>query len=1042
MLETALAKASSRLIGRSISIFMGLLVLAGSFSPAAFAARSTGAGVRKAVPGIPRTVRSRGLLKCVTTMKANKVNALFAKDLEVLLDGSSIELRRGGRTALKGVSFGQRLSRDELSGRCLFYGGNDIDKLAKDGDKVVCSDGTELTGGICGIGERHLLIRDKRKRTLAVELQSISEIKTDRIFDFKIPLSPVAGLDITGDEPLVCKTGDASFFQEPIKPATLVEIKTLLDAAGPDLNLQGDETPLICIPTGFAANSDAAILPVRIAVVRRTETEEFPYTPGDWTILPETEEKKEAEWKAPVKGTGGKTEEVLIAQLRKLASIRIPIPQEVLLGLELDPKPALLPKNPAPGVKIKIGPVRKAKKKLKIDNKPGKKGGAGQPGNLGNPVIAKAPPGRLVLPRSRRVDQFRTTELKTVFDDAFDDFDLNKDGFISKPETVKLINKHRFTGRKAQLLGVLNREMDLLQGLSNDEYGLENDGVTRKDIDVFNGLPEGDPTVRAIQRQITSQGRNLALAVTSELLPEGTDSVNPRAARQGNIGNCYFFASISSLAAMNPESIVSMIEDTGVNSDGVRVYKVTFPGEHPVLVTEPNETELSIFAPGTRDGVWVPVLEKAYGLILERASDAVVDYGMDPTGTFREEVRVTLPQDYTDGGSFLAAGVKLLTGGGSNIEETQLHTEDHMHSMLVDAFDNDKPVTAGLSNRRLVYMPFKPSPSDVGTEIQHDYGVIAYDRNTRTITLFNPLTTEPNADWVDNGTDERGIANFSDGVFSMPLSNFLDYFSDLRFAEESAASHDDDNPSDTRQTRASAGSTDKLAYADIDHKLAYAKPDNKVEKQPMNVGEAVKTGQCTFEAWGPDGVDTLHMFVKLTNCTASPLQVVKPAYMCYLSSSGSYQNMINTEDPPLSIAPGKSLQLEIPTVCASTKTVKPPPAKGSKVQYRIGDYPDPELFKKLVRILKTSKKMSQSKVYTTLPIDPKIRDRKVAQLAIWKVLGDMSDNPEDKVTRKSLEKDLLDEMNRAKLSHKQQHAIDTFSADLYHAILETIKRAL
>lgn len=1046
MLETALAKASSRLIARSISIFLAFIVLSGSFAPGVYAARRAGVGTRNPVSGKlghgPSTARSRGRLKCATTMTANKVNALFAEDLKVLLDGSSLELRRGGRAALKGVCFGLRLNRDELSGRCMFYAGDDIEKLAKDGDKVVCSDGTELAGAICGIGERHLLIQDDRKRTVAVELRRVSDIKTDRILSFGIPLSPVTGISMTGDAPFVCKAGDASFFQEPIKSANLEEIiETLLEAAGPALNLESDETPVICIPAGFAANSDAVILPARIVAARSTETEEFPYTPGAWAILPEKEDEKEGEWKAPVKGAGGKSEEVLIAQLRKLASIRIPIPQEVLLGLELEEKQGPLPKNPAPGVKVKIKPVRKAKKKLKISTKPGENEGTGQPGNPGNIAIAKPPPKRVALPRSRKVDQFRTTELKTVFDDAFDEFDLNSDGFISKAETVKLISKHRFTGKKAQLLGVLNREMDNLQGLSNDEYGPENDGVTRKDIDVFNGLPEGDPTVRAIQSQLTRQGRNLALSVTPELMPEGTDSVCPLAARQGNIGNCYFLASISSLAAMNPEAIESMIEDTGVNSDGVRVYKVTFPGEHPVLVTEPNETELSIFAPGTRYGVWVPVLEKAYGLVLERESDAVVDYGMDPTGTFREDVRVTLPQDYTDGGSFLAAGVKLLTGGGSNIEETQLHTEDHMHNMLVDAFDDDKPVTAGLSSRRLFYIPFKPSPSEVGTEVQHDYGVVDYDRNTRTITLFNPLTTEPTADWVDNGTDERGIPNFADGVFSMPLSVFLDYFSDLRFAEESTNGPDDDNSGDSRQASVSTGSTDKLAYANTDNKLPLAQPDSKVEKQPMDVRDALKTGQCTFAAWGPDGEDTLHMFVKLTNVTASPLQVVKPAYMCFLSSSSTYQNMINTEDPPLSIAPGKSLQLEIPTVCASTKTVKPPPAKGSKVQYRVGDYPDPELFKKLVRILKTSKEMSQSKVYTALPINPKIRDRKVAQLAIWKVLGDMSDNPEDKVTRKTLEKDLLEEMSRGKLSHRQQHAIDSFSADLYHAIHETIRRA-
>ncbi|MCA9803275.1 MAG: hypothetical protein KC777_14995 [Cyanobacteria bacterium HKST-UBA02] len=1252
-------------------------------------------------------------------MTANKVNALFAEDLEVLLDGSSVELRKGGRVALKGVCFGLRLNRDELSGRCMFYGGDDIKKLAKDGDKVVCSDGTELTGAICGIGEHYLLIQDDRKRTVAMDLERVSDIKTDRIFDFGIPLAPVAGLGITGDSPFICKAGDAFFFQEPVKPATLEEIATLLDAA--QLDLKDDEKPLLCIPAGFAANSDAVILPVRIVAARRTETEEFPYTPGAWAILPDKEDEKEAEWKAPVQGTGGKSEEILIAQLRKIASIRIPIPQEVLLGLELEKKQVLFPKNPAPGVKIKIRPVRRVKRKLKISRKPGKKKGNSQPGSPGNIAIAKTPPGGQGIPMPApwvfdAISLNKKLFIETV-NDNFRTLDTDGDGYLTRDELLQAINNPAITGKLAVCVSAMYCTVTDLEEASNDEYGDENSGITRNDIKVMEDLNTKTKWVSKVLSRVTGFSTSINFARTRELFPGGTSAITPAGVSQGYMNDCFFMAALGGVAARCPALIEEMIEVHGENV-GSRQFVVTFPGCGPVVIDEPTDAELSMYARGTKSGIWAAVLEKAY---------AVHVNGDNSSQT---------PQESLMGGSSDGAGIRAFTGGGfRNIRILAIDTDtlDDVHIAI----------NQGLKENRLVVMGIGgscPKALAAGINDHHLYAVVGYNPGTRTVSLFNPLGDEPDGAGADglyvrcgdpkdgifeipleyamtiftnvqvsNNTlpeatkivssmqeqlkvasssptpppegytacdfnpdkvwkpekeeekqspatetsgnpgvyvcyydpervwkseeeekatsDPPGPANQEEPKFyvcfydpvrvwgngeekkdvefsnqsvdeSVPPDGFICYYDPRKFSdeapEEEGATQDSDESSqqsdraptptfeyvhvtktssegagapesgpaessdkqmyvcfydpekiwgpDTScdtgsdtdsdaggETGGDTGSGEKAAnspppfgyivyaepisnafggkeafmprvpgseqdknpedknavdgmgksYSPVecllnkpteessspfggpeammpriptsgfirvtewpeDDESAPGQPDSKVEKQPMDVRDALKTGQCTFEAWGPDGVDTLHMFVKLTNVTASPLQVVKPAYMCFLSSSSTCQNMINTEDPPLLIAPGKSLQLEIPTVCASTKTVKPPPAKGSKVQYRIGDYPDPELFKKLIRILKTSKTMSQSKVYTTLPINPKIRDRKVAQLAIWKVLGDMSDNPEDKVTRKSLEKDLLEEMNRAKLSHKQQHAIDSFSAELYHAILETIKRS-
>jgi len=58
--------------------------------------------------------------------------------------------------------------------------------------------------------------------------------------------------------------------------------------------------------------------------------------------------------------------------------------------------------------------------------------------------------------------------------------------------------------------------------------------------------------------------------------PGDASDIDPNDVRQGQLGDCYFLATLASIAQQDPERIRNMVE---ANSDGT--YTVWFPSHHP-----------------------------------------------------------------------------------------------------------------------------------------------------------------------------------------------------------------------------------------------------------------------------------------------------------------------------------------------------------------------------------------------------------------------------------------------------------------------------
>lgn len=249
--------------------------------------------------------------------------------------------------------------------------------------------------------------------------------------------------------------------------------------------------------------------------------------------------------------------------------------------------------------------------------------------------------------------------------------------------------------------------------------------------------------------------------ISTQLYARGEDpllSINPRAIRQGSIGDCYFLAAVGTTAAMKPQVIRDMIKD---NQDGT--YTVTFPAapDEPITVNAPTQQELALYARHNDYGIWPAVLEKAYGQYLYNS----VWRRRLPT----ELIPYDQLQENAGTGSASHAGLRVMTGSKARSNIFGMWTSmDDLDKQLSNAFAQDVPVTAYRRNL---------SGYDPGIPNGHEYSIIGYNSNRRTITIRNPWgETEPTNEWgsAADGTD--------DGVYSMHLNEFYRRFSGIGYA--------------------------------------------------------------------------------------------------------------------------------------------------------------------------------------------------------------------------------------------------------------------
>lgn len=339
---------------------------------------------------------------------------------------------------------------------------------------------------------------------------------------------------------------------------------------------------------------------------------------------------------------------------------------------------------------------------------------------------------------------FRPTDardLPRLFDKLRDRIGTKND-YLTATEIDKAIGDPSIRGEEARALVALKEHFGKLSKLKDDGANSA-DRISKADVAAAVTDADVSASMEKTRKTVFDSRRTLFRDDQKPL-----ESINHKAVVQAGLGNCYYFAALASLADCEPKAVRDMIS---TNKDGT--YDVTFPGCKPVTVHGPTDAELMLFPKPTDQGVWVHVMEKAYG-----------SYCMnDPMYRALRKLRgiedSVIPQAHTDGGSALDAGLRILTdkkiGWSWCFKGPQM-----LHTDLVDAIKRKVPITADTGFSAKV---------EGGPAIQHVYSVLKYDENARVLTIRNP--------WADGVPKLKGVKDLGSGVFEIPLDTFAAHFS-------------------------------------------------------------------------------------------------------------------------------------------------------------------------------------------------------------------------------------------------------------------------
>lgn len=360
--------------------------------------------------------------------------------------------------------------------------------------------------------------------------------------------------------------------------------------------------------------------------------------------------------------------------------------------------------------------------------------------------------------RDQQID--RADRMVNSFTQNFARLDADNDGYVNDTELNAAINSERFciSDQFRETLTQARDMYDQLRASSRDEIFGGNWGITREDLTAYlatfddmrrNRQAGADALYRA---QATQE--SVSAQTSDELFAGGPErAITPDAIRQQRIADCYFLASVASIAQSNPEIIRNMIRD-----NGNRTYTVTFPGdrEHPVTVPAPTEAEMGLGNRGGSYGRWASVVERAFGQWrLERGNAGIPgEHSVYPA-------EIALEAAHGSGDPRYA--FRVLTGRDSTETTISSTTDEQLIAQLESALANPK--------RRQAVTANVPNESPDGFPTGHVYSILGVERrgnNDVYVRIRNP--------WGEGEGTRRGtitvpLAEFRRNFRSMQIMN-------------------------------------------------------------------------------------------------------------------------------------------------------------------------------------------------------------------------------------------------------------------------------
>ncbi len=353
-------------------------------------------------------------------------------------------------------------------------------------------------------------------------------------------------------------------------------------------------------------------------------------------------------------------------------------------------------------------------------------------------------------------------EFKHMYLSALPQIDSNKDGRLSKTELKNAILNPSVKGEAARFAAIAHRCFDDLSSLAWKRPGTMS-AIEKGDIDVYAAYcgPTADSYSELLghlnhtkdkfesiyQRFVVTDERNRHRNLYSHA-DSPNESIRPKFVKQGSLWDCYFHASLASVADARPDLIKKMIHD---NRDGT--YTVTFAGaaNQPWRIQSLTESEKMIYGSSTEGGLWPLVIEKAYGEQLRK------EYGNMGLGALVDDM---LPYQLTNIAGLSEQVLDKITGQQHDTMFMPMVNDNDLGAALKSACDQHIPMTCGSK-----LADIRPRPQ--GLDTHHAYSILKYDSDKHLVTIRNP-----------HGVNEETYQ----GTFQMTLEQLRDNFTDVYFA--------------------------------------------------------------------------------------------------------------------------------------------------------------------------------------------------------------------------------------------------------------------
>lgn len=228
---------------------------------------------------------------------------------------------------------------------------------------------------------------------------------------------------------------------------------------------------------------------------------------------------------------------------------------------------------------------------------------------------------------------------------------------------------------------------------------------------------------------------------------------------QGRLGNCFCLAPLGAMVHRDPERVFRLFTPHPDGTCSVRV------GTNTVKVPLPTDAELAMIASNEQDGIWVNLYEKAVGQVrLETRPPA-----QRPSSVLDAIARggsSGMMLSVLTGHPIKRFSFKFAKDSAVNAEERSVRLKE-LSRQLAEAVQSRRLMTCGTVKT-----------TTPGLTPNHAYAVLDYSEDSDSVTLWNPHggSFKPKGETgLQHGYPQK------DGVFRMPLADFVQQFSGMAF---------------------------------------------------------------------------------------------------------------------------------------------------------------------------------------------------------------------------------------------------------------------